>query len=402
MASGVLQVPRSHLSTTTGTLLHQPECVRPECSVSLGDATELPIRREAKCTLSELAPCPFCEPGSSLQHHECDRTCLAVPPARMIDIPSPVRSPSGRPRHAGSSPDGCAPCGGHADMPCPPQDIYREPSHLADARRTELSPPTCEDSEVSGPGRPQVCPRTFRAEVELKSARREVRVAPLIGSKKPTGGVAPGSRMFFRSASEFCAFRKAKQTMKARTKGKSASETTTTLQRRQKKSYPCRVCGKLFLHHLSLDAHYTATSCVGAAHKSKAKEAHLTEHTPNHRAKTGLPGRPTKAEEARLDFPCPSCTKVFPLQSQLREHAQLHDSSQASRECSVCAQEVHAFKRAPSRRKRSYHCLPCREGFSALDSFLEHCQEHLRARGDDEEEEEEDGVVMAGYKHQDG
>ncbi|XP_061758974.1 zinc finger protein 497 [Nerophis ophidion] len=381
MASGVLQVPRSHLSTTTGTPLHQPECVRPECSVSFGDATELLIRRDAKRTSSELAPCPLCGPGSSLQHHEYDQTRLAVPPARMIDIPSPARSPSGRPRHAGCSPDGCA-----------PQDIRREPSHFADARRTK------EDSEVSGPGRLQVCPRTFRAEVELKSARREVRVAPLIGSKKPIGGVAPGSRIFFRSASEFCAFRKAKQTLKARAKGKSASETTTLRpQRRQKKAYPCRVCGKLFLHHLSLDAHYTATSCVGAAHRAKAKEAHLPEPPPNHRAKTGLPGRPTKAEEAGLDFPCPSCTKVFPLQSQLREHAQLHDSSQASRECSVCAQEVHAFKRPPSRRKRSYHCLPCREGFSALDSFLEHCQEHLRARG-----EEEEGVVMAGYKHQAG
>lgn len=182
-------------------------------------------------------------------------------------------------------------------------------------------------------------------------------------------------------------------------------------------TYPCQVCGKLFFHHLSLRAHYrqhTASSFTTIKNKSQyagsiTKDSKLLENRLN-KAKTSLednktvragPGRPRKVarveskvsdpgkcrevpkveeEEVEREFPCPSCAEVFSLQSQLREHVELHQSSVKRRQCSVCTNEMDTFKWPGSKRQRLYHCVPCQQGFLALDSFLEHCQEHLRVR----------------------
>nr|XP_057907620.1 zinc finger protein 660 [Doryrhamphus excisus]XP_057907621.1 zinc finger protein 660 [Doryrhamphus excisus] len=275
---------------------------------------------------------------------------------------------------------------------------------------------------VSGPGIPnlvcQICSRTFHTQVgvqrhmkyshgkELLKAQRGRSLATnqLIKSKKQTVGGA-SSGMVFRHNSKLCMHRKEKQSIKSHTKRKFVSESQPVAdKRRQKNVYPCRNCGKLFLHHLSLNAHNTGPSCLGAFKKGKVtgnatKEPQSPEHRPNEKVKTSLaqgktvragPGRPMKEEEedkvdAEGEFPCPSCTEVFSLQSQLREHMELHDSSEVSRECSVCTEEMHTFKWPASKRQRFYHCVPCQEGFSTLDSFLEHCQKHLETR-----EEEED------------
>lgn len=97
-------------------------------------------------------------------------------------------------------------------------------------------------------------------------------------------------------------------------------------------------------------------------------------------------------EEGEREFPCPSCAEVFSLQSQLREHVELHQSSVKRRTCSVCTCDMDTCKWPGSKRQRLYHCVPCQQGFSALDSFLEHCQEHLRVRV-------EEDCITEGYTH---
>ncbi|KAM9341898.1 uncharacterized protein KZ484_014578 isoform 1-T2 [Pholidichthys leucotaenia] len=89
-------------------------------------------------------------------------------------------------------------------------------------------------------------------------------------------------------------------------------------------------------------------------------------------------------DEVEGEFPCPSCPEVFSLQWQLREHVELHQSSVRRRQCSVCTNEMDTHKWLCSKRQRLYHCIPCQQGFSALDSFLKHCQEHLRVRVEQE------------------
>ena len=185
-------------------------------------------------------------------------------------------------------------------------------------------------------------------------------------------------------------------------------------RRRRKETYPCLVCGHVFLHHLSLRAHAkqhvvaTATTpkhglpapAAAAARHTETLTKHphnsllLTKGKPGRKRDTAsdeetAPRRPGKGrqaseeeeEEADSDFPCPSCARVFSLQSELRTHAELHQSSAHWRQCSVCLQEMDTSKGLGAKKKRRlYHCVPCQHTFPELDAFLEHCQDHLRVR----------------------
>lgn len=235
--------------------------------------------------------------------------------------------------------------------------------------------------------------------------------------------------MIFRSTSKLYLHRTEKHT---REKNARRETRPVITKRRKTGTYPCQVCGKVFFHHLSLRAHYrqhTASSFTTIKNKSHlvgciTKDSKLSEHSPN-KVKSSLadnktvragPGRPRKVarlgtkgsrpemcrkvpevkhieveddEEEEKEFPCPSCVEVFSLQSQLREHVELHQSSVKRRQCSVCTSEMDTCKWPGSKRQRLYHCVPCQQGFTALDSFLEHCQEHLRVRV------EEDSIAEA-------
>lgn len=226
--------------------------------------------------------------------------------------------------------------------------------------------------------------------------------------------------MVFRSTSKLYVHRKEKH---SREKSIRREPRPIISKRRRGDGYPCQVCGKIFFHHLSLRAHYrwhTSSSVATIKNKSQspgctAKDDKLSETTPN-KAKACLAdnktvragrGRPRKVprvetkasdsgrckkvpeedekgeeeeEEEEREFPCPSCAEVFSLQSQLREHVELHQSSVKRRQCSVCTHDMDTCKWPGSKRHRLYHCVPCQQGFSAMDSFLEHCQEHLRVR----------------------
>ncbi|XP_023146256.2 zinc finger protein 616 [Amphiprion ocellaris] len=237
--------------------------------------------------------------------------------------------------------------------------------------------------------------------------------------------------MVFRSTSKLYMHRTEKHSREKQIRRESRPVIS---RRRRGGTYPCQICSKVFFHHLSLRAHYrqhTAWSFTAMKNKQSVKcptkDSRLSENTPNKVAgnktvKAG-PGRPRKAskadesqmsrevpevkeeeeeveeekeveeeeeeeeeeedeeeEEEEREFPCPSCAEVFSLQWQLKEHVELHQSSVKRRHCSVCKSDMNTCKWPSSKRQRLYHCVPCQQGFSALDSFLEHCQEHLRAR----------------------
>ncbi|XP_029362651.1 zinc finger protein 169 [Echeneis naucrates] len=239
--------------------------------------------------------------------------------------------------------------------------------------------------------------------------------------------------MVFRSTSKLYVHRKEKH---SREKNMIRDSMPAINKRRRSDSYPCQVCGKVFFHHLSLRAHYrqhTVSSSATIKDKAQSQECTtkdntLSENQPN-KSKTSPaddktvragPGRPRKVarletkvsdtgrckevpevleeeeEEEERDFPCPSCAEVFPLQSQLKEHMELHQSSMKSRQCSVCTHMIDSCKWRSSKRQRLYHCVPCQQGFSALDSFLEHCQEHLRVRV--EEDNMTEGYIQQASK----
>lgn len=68
-----------------------------------------------------------------------------------------------------------------------------------------------------------------------------------------------------------------------------------------------------------------------------------------------VPEVEVEEEETEKEFPCPSCAEVFSLQSQLREHVELHQSSVKRSQCSVCTTEMDTCKWLGSKRQRLYH-----------------------------------------------
>lgn len=397
------------------------------------------------------SPCPAC------------KTCTSDP-GRLQD-----KSPHRQPHLLDSNPYACAPCGRgfsqkqallhHQQAGCsePPS-----PLDLVDASSLpDNSPPVSEgdstrsdSSDTPGPSSRavnvcQFCSKMFRTEAGVQRHKQtnhaEEQLMTLQGQRTKGEGTRresmkrgsanvngdliemPKSKkkllncrscdMVFWSTSKLYMHRKEKH---SREKNIRREPRPVIRKRRRGGTYPCQVCSKVFVHHLSLRAHYrqhTASSFTTIKNINQpvgctTKVSELSENRPNNvknniaenkTVKAG-PGRPRKVarlenkvtdpgrcrevpeleeeeeDELEREFPCPSCAEVFSLQSQLREHVELHQSSVKRRQCSVCTNEMDTCKWPGSKRQRLYHCVPCQQGFSALDSFLEHCQEHLRVR----------------------
>ncbi|XP_008316544.1 zinc finger protein 135 isoform X1 [Cynoglossus semilaevis] len=233
--------------------------------------------------------------------------------------------------------------------------------------------------------------------------------------------------MVFRNTSKLYLHRQEKHIREKPQKSLSEPKLVTT-KHRKKCPYPCQICGKVFFHHLSLRAHlrqhtkasFDKVKCSaskanpGVADSKKVragrgrprkvhkldekvrkeeedekmeeqpgvgKEEDVREHNKEKEVEELWVEEPEdEEEEEESEFPCPSCAEIFSQQWQLLEHTELHQSSMKQRQCSVCTNQIEAHKWPRSKRHRLYHCVPCQKGFSAMDCFLEHCQQHLRAR----------------------
>lgn len=269
----------------------------------------------------------------------------------------------------------------------------------------------------------QVCSRAFRTVAALQQHKRDTHMERTLeplgdGNDERRKAMAEVTRgayeraksklntfscrscdMVFKSTSKLHMHRKEEH---SREKTTEREPWPTVSKRRKRGVYPCQVCCKVFFHHLSLRAHirqHLASQPSEDPPGCPTKEPAPTENGSNKVVKTtkadlGRPrnvhgmftgikhliGVPAGAGEEDKEFPCPSCAKVFCRQQQLKEHVELHQSSEPRRQCSVCTTDMDSCKGPSSKKHRLYHCVPCQQGFSALDSFLEHCQEHLQVR----------------------
>uniref|UniRef100_A0A3Q3XBP2 C2H2-type domain-containing protein n=1 Tax=Mola mola TaxID=94237 RepID=A0A3Q3XBP2_MOLML len=451
--------------------------------------------QDLKHALPKPHRCPLCGQEfslrSSLQLHKCDHDstpCKLCHGESHLGSPCPScltrtsdsgrtqdKSPHCQPHLLDNSPYACAPCGRgfsqkqallhHQQAGCsePPS-----PSDIVDSSCLPDDSPSVSEGDLTRsdssdtPGSSsrtitmcQFCSRTFRTEVALQRHKQtnHAEWGMALQGLKTKGEVRKGGNtkvngdrlrrlksekkllkcrscdMVFRSTSKLYLHRKEKH---SREKNTRREPRPVMNKRRSVGTYPCQVCGKVFLHHLSLRAHYrqhtassfTTVKNINQSLQCTTKDSKLPENGQN-KVNLGLtnkktvragPGRLRKLarlenkamdpescrevpeveveeEETEKEFPCPSCAEVFSLQSQLREHVELHQSSVKRSQCSVCTTEMDTCKWLGSKRQRLYHCVPCQQGFSALNSFLEHCQEHLRVRV-------EEDTITEGYTHE--
>lgn len=349
-----------------------------------------------------------------------------------------------------STPYACAPCGRgfsqkqallhHQQAGCSEPS---SPSNVVDASSLpDDSPPASEGgssrsdySDTPGPSSRDViacsfCSRTFRSEAAMRRhkennhADQDQRRLRSRAAKESKGLIVsresqlrPREKLLscrscdrvFRSTSKLYVHRKEKH---SREKTAQKEQRPAISKRRKPDTYPCQICNKVFFQHVSLRAHYRQHAAKrGSAPTQASKERKPLEDKPNaikpslldRRTVRGGAGRPVQeptatvselqvqvcaAEQEEGEFPCPSCAEVFSLQRQLKEHVKLHQSSVRRRQCSVCTNNMDTCKGPGSKRHRLYHCVPCQQGFSVLECFLQHCQEHLRVRVEEDRESE--------------
>lgn len=183
----------------------------------------------------------------------------------------------------------------------------------------------------------------------------------------------------------------------------------STRQRKKGETYPCPICGKVFLHHLTRWAHLRTHSAQQQNQMRKAvqgvkpsvltKETKTSEKIPTRKTKktkcssaskatkvdTKKQRRKQETHEEEGEFPCPSCLEVFSSPAALCNHEEVHQPAETIKNCSVCQDEMIPVERSSTTPGLLYHCVPCRQAFSTLNSFLQHCQMHLPSDNDGEE-----------------
>ncbi|XP_077436441.1 uncharacterized protein LOC144060615 [Vanacampus margaritifer] len=199
----------------------------------------------------------------------------------------------------------------------------------------------------------------------------------------------------------------------------------------KERRFHCGICGKYFHQNSHLVAHQVIHSgnrpfkCPECG-KTFVRAAHLKTHWRIH---TG-----------EKPFKCSNCDKAFTQKSGLLSHARIHtgepahkcdergetfnsvpplfphkaeesalqgnaaapspapqpDSSVSDLKCGVCCRTFirSSYIRLHVRLEkglRPYHCKVCNKTFAKLDTFINHCDKHLRQKG--EKSDDDDNVV---------
>ncbi|XP_057707733.1 zinc finger protein ZFP2-like [Corythoichthys intestinalis] len=206
-------------------------------------------------------------------------------------------------------------------------------------------------------------------------------------------------------------------------------------------SHSCSLCGKTFISPVHLTLHlashnkerrFQCTTCGKYFHQS----SHLIAHEAIHKGE-----RPFKCPECgktfgraahlkthrRLHtgekpFKCNFCDKAFTQKAGLLSHVRIHTSERTNKgddkiqesgqwvkaaptplpdsrsddlKCGVCCRTFirSSYIRLHVRLEkglRPYHCKVCNKTFAKLDTFINHCNKHLRQKG---EKDDEDSVL---------
>ncbi|KAL7864376.1 hypothetical protein AOLI_G00157960 [Acnodon oligacanthus] len=269
------------------------------------------------------------------------------------------------------------------------------------------------------------CLKTFRTVQGLASHQRLVHTNSKTKKKKTSklnqklkGSLFPcrSCDRVFSQTSMLYLHRKEEHRRKTSRMRQQRSYAKCTRQRQKGETYPCLQCGKVFLHHLTRWAHFKSYGTHYQTHLSKSgklgkmdradrtandlktardlklkhaskplKESKIFK-TNKKVKKQHLPLKTRKHEiadkEATViqnedgEFPCTSCEKVFKTQSSLQKHEEVHQSSYTPNHCSVCNAGIALPAVVKSSVNRIYHCVPCKEIFVDLATFLQHCTTH--------------------------
>lgn len=343
-----------------------------ECDEDFSHTAELLQHQELKHSLPKPHRCPSCAQEfslkSSLKLHRCEHatTCelcrgdsrlgSACPgcTTRMLD---PISLHD-------KSVYTCAPCGRgysqkqallhHQQAGC--SESVSSPGPTETGRLPNDSPPVSEgdsmrsnssDAPKSSRGalsECKVCSRSFRSEAGLERHKQtchapESQAAPR-GLRTKEGSLGIGTirgllqrsesknklvncrscDLVFRSTSKLYLHRKEKH---SRDKVVLRESRPATAKHRRTGAYPCQVCGKVFLHHLSLRAHYKqhaelSLTAAAAKHTSNAvKSSSATNKT----VRAG-PGRPRRVPTGpRIDSD-PGISREVPEEKEQEEQEQ--------------------------------------------------------------------------------
>ncbi|XP_072552795.1 LOW QUALITY PROTEIN: uncharacterized protein [Salminus brasiliensis] len=161
------------------------------------------------------------------------------------------------------------------------------------------------------------------------------------------------------------------------------SSVKSTQLRQKGELYPCLHCGKAVrdLKTAKLTVRPSKESKLINKRKKKVKKC-LTLKT---RRQKIADKEDALIQDKDGEFPCPSCEVVFKTQSALLHHEYIHQFTHTTNPCSVCTGGIALSEIAASSLNKVYDCVPCKEAYVDLDTFLQHCKIHFYRSNDEKD-----------------
>ncbi|XP_076133146.1 uncharacterized protein LOC143115134 [Alosa pseudoharengus] len=353
------------------------------------------------------APCgrAFSHKQELLYHQQaggCQPAPLSPKALKSSTVPSYTPVPTPTPSYASLPP---SPPGPGACLLC--RRVFRSPAGLANHQRVWHPSQWAKNSTKL----PQKSAGKMNGKTLEKTAESECKSAP-DSAKKSNASQKKGQQFpcrscdrVFSQTSMLHQHRKEVHRREKRPWREHRPSAKSTRQRKKGETYPCLVCGKVFLHHLTRWAHLRTHSAqqqnqmrkvaqgvkpskitkeTKAAEKNPTQKAKKTKCSSTAKADTKKQRRKRESHEEEGEFPCPSCLEVFSSPADLCKHQEVHQPAEITKNCSVCKEEMTPVEGRATLPELLYHCVPCRQAFSTLSSFLQHCQMHLPSDNDEE------------------